>query len=76
MRAFDRLAELDQQVDFVLNHREMSVWLKTTLESAIDLDPVDVLNDLEILNQILPRRCRMLIGTEGVGKSRARQAWD
>lgn len=71
MRAPDGLAELDQQVDFILTHPDMSAWLKTTLQAAIVRNPVDVLNDLEILNQVLPRRCGLLI-ENGLAKSTLR----
>lgn len=47
---------VDPSVDFVLNHPDMSPWLKEALASALDLDPSTVLNDLEILNFIFRAR--------------------
>jgi hypothetical protein len=34
----------------------MSPWLKEALTTARDRDPIDVLNDLEILNHLLRTR--------------------
>lgn len=46
----------EDQIAFVLSHSGMSAWLKRTLSDAISRDPIEVLNDLEILNLILRRR--------------------
>ncbi|PZO01383.1 MAG: hypothetical protein DCF29_15565 [Alphaproteobacteria bacterium] len=47
---------VDPSIDFVLNHPNMSAWLKDSLATALDLDPYAVLNDLEILNVLFRAR--------------------
>jgi hypothetical protein len=42
-----------EQMDWVLSSPHMSAWLKNALSTARDRDPVTVLTDLEILNQVL-----------------------
>lgn len=59
-RLDDRLA-IAAQISFVLGHPGMSAWLKNTLRDALPRDPVCVLNDLEILNLILRKRCATVI---------------
>lgn len=46
----------DASVDFVLNHPDMSPWLKDALATALDRAPPAVLNDLEILNFVFRAR--------------------
>lgn len=52
---------VDEQIAYVLDHPFFSAWLKDTLREALDLDPVQVLNDLEVLNLILRQRSHLLI---------------
>jgi hypothetical protein len=59
----DTLAEAQRRIDFVLNHPHMSAWLKDVVRTALDRNPVEVLNDLEILNQLLRVRCEVLAAT-------------
>jgi len=47
---------VDEQTSFVLNHPGMSPWLKDALREVNGLDPVCVLNDLEILRLIVMQR--------------------
>lgn len=47
-----RQCTVDEQISFVLSHPGMSAWLKNALRTALDRDPAEVLNDLEILNLI------------------------
>lgn len=56
----DMLDTAQSRIEFVLNHPGMSAWLKDTVRTALDRDPVEVLNDLEILNQLLRVRCEVL----------------
>lgn len=56
MKLDDDLMGSDEQIDLVLSHPAMSPWLKNTLATARDRDPVDVLNDLEILDYMLRTR--------------------
>lgn len=46
----------DASVDFILNHPDMSHWLKAALAAAVDRDPSAVLNDLEILSFVFRAR--------------------
>jgi len=39
----------------------MSEWLKHTLRTARERDPIDVLNELEVLNALLRLRCQALL---------------
>jgi hypothetical protein len=52
---------VEEQISFVLSHSGMSAWLKNALSSALDRHPIEVLNDLEILNLILRNRSHVLI---------------
>lgn len=44
---------LSADMQWVLDHPGMSVWLKSVLRSAQDEDPISLQNDLEILNCLL-----------------------
>lgn len=57
----DILKETDARIGWVLAHPGMSLWLKETLGAALERDPVDVLNDLEILNHLLRAQSDALI---------------
>ena len=43
----------EQRIAWALNQPNMSIWLKEALRTALDQDPVSVLNDLEILRDLL-----------------------
>lgn len=60
----------EDQIDWVLAHPAMSDWLKQSLRSARDREPVDVLNDLEMLQNLLGQRSRIQIQRE-MGKHHA-----
>lgn len=60
-------AALDDQIAFVLDHPSMSDWVKQALTGALSRPPIDVLNDLEILNQILVPRSKLLAGDAAFG---------
>lgn len=51
------LTKANQQIDWVLQHPDMSLWLKTTLKAALQRDPLAVSNDLELLNCVLRPWC-------------------
>ena len=55
------LNEVDDQIDWMLENHRMSGWLQQALRNARDRDPVDILNDLEIL-AYLKRRANAQIG--------------
>lgn len=54
------LRTIDDRISYVLEHPGMSSWLKQTLKSALDRSPVDILNDLEILEATLRARATAL----------------
>jgi hypothetical protein len=43
----------EQRIAWILAHPGVSEWLKDALRNALDRDPVDVANDLELLSQLL-----------------------
>jgi hypothetical protein len=47
----------EQRIDWVLAHPHTSPWLKTSLASARQRNPLDVLNDLEFLDCLLRAWC-------------------
>jgi hypothetical protein len=47
-------------IDDVLNDPTISDWLKWALRSALNRDPLDVTNDVEILHLILVQRLEAL----------------
>lgn len=55
------LIRSNDNIDWVLSRPSMSSWLKEALKTARDRDPIDVLNDLEILNHILRTRSNACI---------------
>jgi hypothetical protein len=55
------LIRSNDDIDWVLSRPSMSSWLKEALKTARDRDPIDVLNDLEILNHILRTRSNACI---------------
>ena len=50
------MTDSTKKKDWILSRPSMSPWLKNALTTAWDRDPVDVLNDLEILNHMLRTR--------------------
>lgn len=59
--AREALKSAEEPIKWVLANQNMSEWLKQALRTAMDRDPVDVLNDLEILQTLLRLRCQCLI---------------
>lgn len=64
------LQSAEDRIDWVLAHPGMSDWLKESLRSARGREPVDVLNDLEMLQSLLVPLSRIQIKRE-MGKLRA-----
>ncbi len=50
-------ATVDQQIDWILSHPYISQWLKAALLGARQRKPIDVLNDLEMLDCLLGQWC-------------------
>lgn len=53
----DALKTNDQRIAWILAHPATSAWLKDALRAARERDPVEVLNELEILNLLLRTDC-------------------
>lgn len=53
--------EAEQRIAWILAHPGMSGWLKDALRSALDGDPFDILNDLEILQSLLQSRSHAIV---------------
>jgi hypothetical protein len=47
------LPVIEQRIVWILAHSGFSDWLKDALRNALDRDPVDVANDLELLSLLL-----------------------
>lgn len=56
-----RLRQAETRIEWVLANPRMSPWLKEALRSALDRDPVDVLNDLELLAILLREHSQALL---------------
>lgn len=44
----------------ILNDPSTSFWLKDAIRQCDSRDPVDVLNDLEVLNELTEQRLRLV----------------
>ena len=53
----DALKTNDQRIAWILAHPGTSAWLKDALRAARARDPVEVLNELEILTLLLRADC-------------------
>lgn len=51
-------------VDEVMQDRSASQWLKTSLHTALERDPVDALNDALVLAGLLEDRLRAFLGID------------
>lgn len=58
------LQAAEDRIDWVLAHPGMSDWLKQSLRSTRDREPVDLLNNLEMLQHLLGHRSRIQIPRE------------
>ncbi len=45
--------DCERRISWVLAHPGMSTWLKQSISTALERDPIDVRNDLEILDATL-----------------------
>ena len=52
----------DAMVDELLERRDVSLWLKKAIQENLVRDPVDALNDAEILLDVLKQRCSEALG--------------
>lgn len=53
----DTLKTNDQRIAWILAHPGTSAWLKDALRAARQRDPIEVLNELEILTLLLRADC-------------------
>lgn len=61
--------EIENEILGIVNNPANSFWLRTNVLRAIERDPVDALNDAEVLHDILKRRFSKLEQTHLVGTS-------
>ena len=52
----------DAMADELLERRDVSFWLKKAIKENRVRDPVDALNDAEILLDVLKKRCSEALG--------------
>jgi len=57
----DELHEAERRIEWVLTHPGMSGWLKDALRTALDRDPIDILNELEMLRVLLTPRTDAMV---------------
>lgn len=55
------LETIDARIHWVLEHPDMSPWLKSALKSALIEDPIDLTNDLQILANLIVSRSSLLM---------------
>ncbi len=51
----------EDRIAWVMEHPQMSDWLKDAVRTALDRDPVDLLSDLEMLEILLRPRAQIRI---------------
>jgi hypothetical protein len=51
------LIQTNEQIDWLLSRSNVSPWLKSALTTAQGRDPVELLNDLSILDCVLRQQC-------------------
>lgn len=57
----DQIYEADARIDWVLAHPGMSDWLKNSLGQARGRNPVEMLNDLALLDYLIRNRAEAQI---------------
>ena len=55
------LETIDARIHWVLEHPDMSPWLKSALKSSLIEDPIDLTNDLQILANLIVSRSSLLM---------------
>ncbi len=55
------LEKADANVIWVLDHPEMSPWIKDALRAALVADPITVANEVEVLRQVIVPRSNALV---------------
>lgn len=59
--AAELLKASEMWIDWVLSSPNASEWVRNAVRTAMHRDPVQVLNELEMLNILLRSRCESLI---------------
>ena len=59
--------ESDKTIALLLVDPSLSYWLKGALRTAVERDPLDVLNDAEALCQVLTGRAQEILDMEERG---------
>ncbi|MFL9828353.1 hypothetical protein [Rhodoplanes sp. SY1] len=49
----DRERESQRRIEWVLDHPRTSPWLKNALRSALLCDPIQIVNEVEMLRELL-----------------------
>ena len=57
----ERLKAIDERIHWVIAHPGTSAWLKQALQSAVDRNPVELLNDLEIVNALIRAKAEIFV---------------
>jgi hypothetical protein len=68
-----RLRQAQQRIAWIEAHPAFSGWLKEALRTARNRDPVDVMNDLEILTHLLRGWASATIDEQGGSSEGAAQ---
>ncbi|MDT7952516.1 MAG: hypothetical protein RQ966_13515 [Acetobacteraceae bacterium] len=55
--------EHDDQIAWLLAHPGVSDWLKAALRSGTACNPVELMNDIDLLSFVLRRRAQAVIAT-------------
>lgn len=55
------LCVADARIAWVLDHPQMSEWLKQAVRTSDGLDPVALLNDVEVLSQLIRFRANIQV---------------
>lgn len=55
------LEMIDARIHWVLEHPDMSPWLKSALRSALGENPINLANDLQILANLIAARSSLLM---------------
>ena len=57
----DRLHSVDARIAHVMEHPAASEWLKASIKSALDRDPVDAVDDAHSLLALLEERAGAIL---------------
>lgn len=55
------LQEAERYIKWILDHPHFSSWLKGSVRTAIERDPIEALNDVELLLQLVRARTDAIV---------------